>query len=110
MIRSVEWSSGSLLSCAGCLPADVVLCVNPGLLPQPLDYYEFTTIDASLVSIAKSTTCGCEATYRYTFEFDDLDLIAPTELIASDITGVFCKSCFTQWVLDEIQRTMLGDY
>lgn len=100
MIRSVEWSSGSLLSCAGCLPADVVLCVNPGLLPQPLESHEFTTIDASLVSVATSRTCGCENTYRYTIEYNDADLLAPTELIASDVTGLFCKTCFTQWVED----------
>lgn len=107
MIRTVEWSSGELLTCAGCLPADVILCVTPALLPQVLDYYEFSTIDATLILVGKTSTCGCNISYKYTFEYDEDDLIAPTPLIASDITGVMCKNCFTTWVADEIMRSTI---
>lgn len=105
--RTVEWSSANKLACSQCLPADVILCIRPELLPQPLDYYEFTTLEASLTIVTAGRSCDCLGQYRYTFEYDDADLVEGSELICSDITGAICMGCMTAWVLDQLALASL---
>jgi hypothetical protein len=101
MLRTVEWSSSVYLACSTCLPSDVILCVRGELLPQSIEGYELTTIDASLTAASKMTSCDCAGLYRYTIEYDDALVLEGVELICSDITGVVCKGCLTKWIEDQ---------
>lgn len=91
-IKTVEWTSFTRLSCAGCAPADVFICttfdvVIPG---QMISFQQF------------NNGCG-QKFYRYTFTYDTDDLPeGVTGITCANITGVFCQGCLTQWVEQEI--------
>lgn len=103
--QSVEWTSCEKLCFTGNLPVDVVLCipselVAPHLCPESGDDqpFPFSHIDATLESIVcVSDICG-RRTWRYTFTYDDSQLVEGTVLNGLYITGVFIKNCFTSWV------------
>lgn len=86
--KTVEWTSFNRLACAGCTPADVLLCTTYNVV-----------IPASLVSFQTfNNGCGGKF-YRYVFNYDSADLPeGVTGLTCATITGSVCKGCLTQWV------------
>lgn len=91
-IKTVEWTSFTRLSCAGCAPSDVFICTSfdvviPG---QMISFQQF------------NNGCG-QKFYRYTFTYDTADLPeGVTGITCANITGVFCQGCLTTWVEQEI--------
>jgi len=91
-IKTVEWTSFTRLSCAGCAPSDVFICttfdvVIPG---QMISFQPF------------NNGCG-QKFYRYTFTYDTDDLPeGVTGITCANITRVFCQGCLTTWVEQEI--------
>lgn len=131
--RSVEWSSVTKLACSQCLPADVILCIRPELLPllttdggspplalasdellripeNPPISHQPTTLAATLTAVTTALSCTCDGNYRYTFEYDDALLVEGTELICSDITGAICDSCLLDVVRDLIWAALFDFY
>jgi hypothetical protein len=92
-LRTVEWVSYNRLSCAGCTPADVFICTT----------FDELVISGQLVSFTVvPNQCG-QKFFRYVFSYDTDDLpIGNTGLVCSNITGVFCQGCMTQWIEQEI--------
>lgn len=86
--KVVEWTSFNRLSCAGCTPADVLLCTTYNVV-----------IPAQLVSFQTfNNGCGGKF-YRYVFNYDSADLPeGVTGLTCATITGAVCKGCLTQWI------------
>lgn len=97
--KQVTWQSKTRLSCAGCLPADIVLCVPPELVEDT----PHTTINASL-TVVTPVYSKCDTTWKYVATYDDAQLIDGANLLGSQITGAFCKGCLTQWVLDQVSN------
>lgn len=109
--RTVLYSNTSLLQCAGCAPADVILCVPSNKVAEPAcpagmassvpnETVERSYISASLVATAKAANqCGGYI-YTYTFTYDDAQLVPGEQINTSDIQGVLCRDCATQWVED----------
>lgn len=87
------------LACSACLPADVVLCVDPSKVAphqcsdntdQP---FEFSFVEATLTAVVKD---GCY--FRYTFEYNETLVEGGDPLSNSDISGVFCKGCLVSYM------------
>lgn len=87
--KNVEWTSFTRLSCAGCAPADVILCTT----------FTPSTVPAQMISFQQfNNGCG-QKFYRYVFSYDTEKLPAGvTGLTCANITGAFCKGCLTTWV------------
>jgi hypothetical protein len=97
MLQTIAYITKLRLSCADCdLPADIVICIIPGLAAAG-PTIEF--INAQLVSYTKNrNSCGTMF-YRYVFEYDDEQLLIPEAGITEEnITGVICKGCLTKWL------------
>lgn len=93
MIQTVQYESCTRLSCAGCLPSDVVLCLDEEIVESG-----HTFIEATLTQACK-TYGSCNSTkWKYVFEYDTDLLVDSRVLVPSDIEGVFCKGCLTNWV------------
>lgn len=126
-IKTVEWSSNSRLSCAGCAIANVILCLEEGLvaprtcptvpnaLPQvtPNESFELRTLKATLTNYVQvKNNCG-GSYYRYVFSYEDTLLVPATVLTSASIKGVVCEGCITQYIDDsvgnEIKLTNVGD-
>ena len=102
------------LSCSGCAPASVILCVREELIapkvcyPDPLEA-PLTTVGTSIVlhtitgtvlGVSRiKDTCG-GYTYKYQISYDDLQLVPDTTLTAADVLNIFCDGCLTQYMRD----------
>lgn len=87
--KTVEWISYQRLACAGCTPADVIVCTT----------YTPSALPAQLVSFqVVPNQCG-QKFFRYVLAYDTEDLPeGVTGITCAQITGVFCKGCLTTWV------------
>lgn len=95
----INWTSTVQLQCTACLPADVILCVNPEKTVDSL-----TAIPAVVTARTFSKNpCGL-SNYTYTFEYNSDLLLEGEVILRNDITGVFCKGCLTEWVEEQIQN------
>lgn len=93
-MKSVAYSSWQKLSC-GCAPADIVLCMDEALTADNSGF-----IEGQLTYMSCSNdSCG-RTIYNYNFTYDEALLLDPdTNLNECDITGVFCDSCLTKYVI-----------
>lgn len=112
MTKTVVYTSPIRLSCISVTPApDVILCLTDSSLLAPVICpdsesevpYDFTTLEAKLNKSWKNgDNCGA-ITYSYVFAYDETLLAVPgTALVASQISGVFCEGCLTDWVQEEV--------
>lgn len=96
--KTAEYRSCVRLNCGVDLPTSVILCVPPEIVVQRNPPYESSTIDAVMETETCTSGYGCAAAYwTYQFSYDDAQLIEGAILTGSDITGVICVNCFTQW-------------
>lgn len=111
--RYVTYCSSERFPCAGAShvdngtvvnDADVILCLqSAGLVVPGTCDYPFSTIHAKICQSYNLGDSCTSARWNYTFSYDDTQLTNPsTPLVASDITGVFCEGCFTNWVEEQI--------
>lgn len=106
MLREVIYNSQVRLSCSGSLPAEIVLCIPTSIVAPHLcsseveQIFTYHYIEATLTAVCK-TSGTCNGTnWKYTIEYDDEQLVSPNVLDSTQINGVFCKGCLTQWVED----------
>lgn len=95
--KTVQWTSVVRLECAECVPANVIICLDSSIIESG-----FSTIDATLsnVEIVKDVCGG--GIIKYTFMYDDTQIVNQQRLVCSDILGVACRGCLTTYA-DNIQ-------
>lgn len=113
--RTLEWTSYNRLSCSGCLPADIIVCLKDltkiaakacpleGASPEVAEEtnFEWHHILGQLVTVTTiKNKCG-GSYYRYIIAYDDAQLVSGANLTATDIEGVVCKGCLTTYVEDK---------
>lgn len=91
---AVTYQSLDCLSCANCLPADIILEVPFALVTDPPGDYGF--IYGSLTAVTFDGTF-----YNYTFEFDDTQVSSGNQILPSNILGVLCEGTLTHWIADQ---------
>ncbi len=102
MSKSVVFSQCGRIACAGQSSPAVILCLDESSLLAN-NTCERTTLEGVLTNVYKDTNCGVNTAWRYVISYDENLLADPTvALVSTDITGIFCKSCLTSWVEDEI--------
>lgn len=107
--KTFQYVSTERLACAGCLPAEIILCV-PVSKVQPPDCpggesndYPFSTINATLTVATRAyNSCVCVNQWTYTIEYDDTQLVEDAVILATDLTGVFCVGCLVTWAMQQI--------
>lgn len=81
--------------------ADVIVCLSASLV---LSGYRF--INATITECSKEC-CNGILFRNYTIQYDENLLIDSSySLINSDIKGVICKGCFTDWIEDYIDSVV----
>ena len=106
--KTLIWTSSTRLSCVGCLPADIVICVPNTFIAHPDTTYQAGFINATLVTaLVKKNNCG-QTFYQYAANYDDAQVVIGANLTATDILGTFCKGCMTSWVEDLIALSSEG--
>lgn len=87
--KNVYWFSNQCLPCSCQGTANVILCLD--------DSNGFIT--AQLIATGKGSACEGSGSYKYTIQYDTLDLPDGLTILAtSDIDGVICDGCLTDWV------------
>lgn len=99
-IRQVKYSASQALSCESCVPAKVIFATVPGLVADSYaDLKGF--IEAEIVEVTTIAGGG----RIYTLEYDDVQLADEnTEIIPTDILGIFCNGLREEWVIDKARR------
>jgi len=105
--QTFTYTSQNELACAGCNPADVIICLNnPDLIAQQecpitLDgtVFSYNHILGQLVQTKKFQNCG-KWYFEYTIAYDDADLVPPNLIICTDVSGIVCEGCLTTFVRD----------
>lgn len=94
--------------CCGTLPSAVIICLPSAIVAPHVctiteedDTYPRAYVLAE-ISAERCISTGCKTNYIYSISVDDTQLIDDTTLSGSEITGIFCRSCFTDWVEDAI--------
>lgn len=116
--QTVTWTSRTRLSCAGCAPANVILSVTESKVAEPACPAGFLspptnqTVQRSYVYAQLMATTpfrdSCSGTYfKYSFTYDDSQLISGASLLSSDINGAICEGALTDWVKDLVGNEIL---
>ena len=107
-MKSVSYTSSCYLSCVQCA-GEIIICVD-----EDLTLSEKPFIEGIAASVQCQTdSCG-RTNYVYAFTYEESQLLDPTtDLESSDISGVVCKGCLTeyienQFVTDTGWTTMAG--
>lgn len=75
------------------------ICLDPSLVLAG----EHSIIGNIVTVSVCQQNCNASKIYTYTISYDDQDLADPTDLLEdTDILGIICDDCFTQWVLDNV--------
>ena len=93
-MKSLTYSSWQKVSCA-CAPADVVLCVDESITASGAPFIEGT------LATVRCQNDGCgRPIYVYGITYDEVQLLDPdTNLAECDVTGIFCDSCLTNYLI-----------
>lgn len=92
-MKTVTYQASQLLSCAPC-SGNVILCIDASLVVLNEPFIEAQIIDV----LSAWNNCG-EQVYTYSISYDELLLSDPsTDLVSSDINGLFCKGCLTDFI------------
>ena len=114
--QTVDWVSSSLLPCAHCLPAKVILCLPedyvvsetcplpPDTVPQVTNVstYKVKTIKAELLAVQKFRSPCSGVFYRYSFVYEGSLIETGKTVTAGAIHGVICDGCLTQYIDDRV--------
>jgi hypothetical protein len=110
-LKTVVFSQAGYLSCSCDAENVVVLCLtDPDLVAE----LGVSTIEGHILKGWKTTTPTCGrvcTTYNYSIEYNEAQLADPdTALTTAEVAGVFCKSCLTTWVEEQISHEITGLY
>jgi hypothetical protein len=91
---NVTYRSSTLLSCRCEEDAEVIICLDPALTSTGAPF-----INGNLTSaISSADVCG-NTSYSYYLTYTDTDLADPaTAIISSQIEGVLCRGCLTDYI------------
>ena len=93
-VQNVTYKSSTLLSCRCTEDSEVIICLNSTLTASGAPFIEGTLTTFS----EGADVCG-NVLYSYYLEYDDTDLATPANLlISSQILGVLCKGCLTDFI------------
>lgn len=100
-MKSVNYTTSQQLVCAECNGL-VIVCVDPDLT-QLICTAEQPFLEGQIIGTSEGfTNCGC-VVYTYTVAYDEAQLSDPTySLLTSDIKGLFCLGCLTDWIQAKI--------
>lgn len=91
-MRNVSYNSTSCYNCSQ--DGAAILCLARNLLADGSLFLPAIVLTPSETINA----CGCPV-YRYIISYDETLLADPTYyLVATDISGVFCEDCLTDWI------------
>ena len=99
-VKLVTYKETGLLSCASCLPAEIIICLSvegvvvpPNCSDESAQPYAYTYLNASLISVDYvSAGCGSPRSYYlYTIQYDT-DTITLEEIDPTTIEGILCKN------------------
>lgn len=103
--RYADYCSFAKLPCAWGEAKIVVLCLqDAALVAQPTAFCngDSATILATICQVYKTADSCQNPLWHYTFSYESEALANPdTPLASSDITGVFCLDCFTEWIIEQ---------
>lgn len=98
-MRSVAYSSNSLLECAPC-NGEVILCLVDGLTLAGSPF-----LTARIATTDRVYDCIGGTSYIYGLTYDEALLIESyPQLTEADITGAFCKGCLTDWLDEQLSE------
>lgn len=102
-MQTVLYTTCEQLPCLGISQAPIVLCIAPAIALVSTQH----TIPGTLVLGTQIVDdCNSIAYWNYTFAYDESLLTDPTTLLVSaNILGVFCESCFTDWIKELIANS-----
>lgn len=104
-MKSVSYTSSCYLSCAQCA-GEVIICVDAALTDSGKPYIEGVAASVE----CQTDSCG-RTSYVYAFTYEESQLADPnTDLLESDIGGVLCKGCLTDYINGLIDFSLLPIY
>jgi len=110
--RFVSYCSFTKLPCAWGNAKDIILCLQDAALvlqPDPPCALPITTIEAHICQVFTMSDSCQRQLWQYTFQYESELLANPdTPLATSDIVGVFCQDCETEWIQEQISCALSG--
>lgn len=110
--KTTEYISCTRVYCGTPLPKEVIVCVPYEIVSskscpnypfvtanQP---YEYGWITAEITKEQQLDNDCNNSRWKYWLTYEEEELIEGALLVGTDITGVFCKNCFTTWVEESI--------
>lgn len=99
-MESVLYLTCTKLPCIGTSQAPIVLCIADTIAlvsgNQTLPGFLITSTEVI-------DDCNCVGYWRYTLAYDETLLTDPeTLLVPENITGIFCETCFSDWLKELI--------
>lgn len=104
-MKTVVYLTCTKLPCTDVLQAPVILC-----LKDTIELLSGTKTLPALLATSQEIfdDCECLAYWRYTLAYDETLLVDPEVLLVpDDILGIFCETCFTDWVKELIAQAIL---
>ena len=104
-MKSVSYTSSCYLSCVQCA-GEIIICVDADLTESGRPF-----IEGNAASVECETdSCG-RTSYVYGLTYEESQLADPnTDLLESDIGGVLCKGCLTDYINGLIDFSLLPIY
>lgn len=104
-VLSIDINTSDNLGCACCMPAPVILCVDPTKIALEVcsgggSKLQKSTIPGTLIAKSIALKTSCQTIYRYTVQYDSDSIVAGQTLLPADVRNILCKSCLTNWVED----------
>lgn len=105
-MESLVYTSCTQLPCIATSRAPIIICVK--------DTIELVSGGHTLPALLITSTnddCSCPSSWSYTVSYDE-ELLSNPELllVASDITEIFCETCFTDWVQELTGNTNVNGF
>ena len=91
--QTVKYTTSTQLTCAACLPADVVLCV-----PVSIDANATLASQSGIIEATITFASRAGAYWTYTLEYDDDQLVDGILLTAAMIQGIVCRGCLFSYI------------
>lgn len=105
-MKSVVYLTCSKLPCIGTSQAPIVICVSDDI--ELVDGWK--TLPGFLVTAEQVVDdCQTDNFWRYNLAYDEALLVDPEVLLTStNITGIFCEGCFSNWVRELVEQVIAG--
>jgi hypothetical protein len=103
-MQNLIYDSKQPLTCSPCSPcntrSDVIICLDSD---KVLNGAKF--IEGVLISGPSLQSCSSGSTYRHVITYNETDLTTGLPITSSDVKGVICKGCWTDYV-ETVERSV----